>query len=164
MYTLPTVYKIIIAVSFSVITTAVIIIPRLRVRGTALLILTAISAAAIFSALYFDVIFYPDKHYGEESEIVGKIVDEESSASGTKEVIVKVKYINGKRSFYKFKGFVYTDTDAAKVGSEITFSAKILDFDTTETFDYKNYYSKISNILCVIDLVSFILHVSIHNL
>ena len=95
----------------------------------------------ILSFLYFEVLFYPNKYFGKEAEILAKIEDIEKKSDYYSIVDLDVYEINGKSVDYKFKLNYYGYSDSVDVGNVISFRSVIQDFDSTGDFDFRHFYT-----------------------
>ena len=137
-------WAIVIILALCTVIAALFLVPALRTRSLTLLkcVLISLLISSLLSTLYFNVFFYPEKLYGNEYEIEAKITDIDHIRDNYSILSVRTSRVDGKASFRKLKVYVYGSLEL-DAGDRITFTEKILDFSTSESFDYKNYYSSL---------------------
>lgn len=129
-----------IAVAFAI---SFIIFALVFKRENTLMIITSFALIISFLAsfLYFDVSFYPEKLYGEESEITARVIDVDNESENYQSLVVKVKTVNSKKKSLKLNVNVYGKNEKIKPGDIICFKTEIEELSRDKDFNFKQYYT-----------------------
>ena len=114
-----------------------------RIKNLLFIILpAALLLSAIYSYVYFDLIFKLYEKYDDEAYIEGKIISIEDEAYTTT-VIVKTQRINNKHTAgqkIKLSFSANSLSDEYKTGSKINFQATLCEFENFSDMDATAYY------------------------
>ena len=139
-----------------------ILLSLLIKNGRRVLILSSVLLiiSVLFSHLYFDFWFYPEKRFGDEVEITAEITAIQSDDYGYKMFIDTDSVDGALFSHYSLVSYISRDEAAPlQVGDVISFRAALSGFSNTDGFDSRKHYASDginarADILGEIDIIS----------